>query len=74
MSESLFVVGLFAAGLAVGYLAGSRVTTAVVEQTVPSNYDPARAAFADALRIQQEATAACWKTVVGQLQRERGDK
>lgn len=63
MRESAFIVGIFAAGLVLGYLAGTQ-REAVPQSPYPVNYDPSRAIAADALKLQQQQTETCWKATI----------
>lgn len=62
MRESAFIVGIFAGGLVLGYLAGTQREAA--QNPFPSNYDSARAVCSDALAKQKEQTDTCWKATV----------
>lgn len=66
MREDVFVaVGLFAAGLLLGYLVGGRQGETTL--ALPSNYDPTRAVVADSLKSQQDATERCYRLMIDRL-------
>lgn len=50
---------------AIGYFGGhSSAPAAVQPASIPTNYDPARAGYIDALHEANAATERCWQTVV----------
>lgn len=63
-------VVVFASGLILGYLAGSLGHSVPQYPNVPSNYDPARAAFDDALKQAHDATEQCWKLTIERLRND----
>lgn len=70
MRESLFIVGIFASGLIVGYLAGQHSTAPLVDPR-PSNYDPARALCNDVLKAERDRNELCWQSAINALKREQ---
>lgn len=68
MKDQLLIIGLvvaFVGGYVVGSFRNGGSTT--VQVPLPSNYDPARAVYADAVKQAQDATDRCWKTVIAAL-------